>query len=248
MLDVSRRFNGKPDAINDVKEHRKLLSLLATSGYGGGGLLDIPRNVPIKLMEDGDSDHLFDREEDAEIPPRNKLQHVIHQNTNLATQIAIVGSILQEVAVDIIEDSCDNFSDTLLKIKLLYQQGKIRKDRIEPYQLPHNARRGQTRTVGGTHTQGESLWKEWQESGLTAVDTDDYLNNKLETPNEIRENLLKCMNRCSTLAVRLHNVTSYVIQKRKCKWGKVTDAEWIKQTIGIKDSTSFFEKVIGIKS
>ena len=94
--------------------------------------MDIPRNVPIKLMEDGDFDHLFDREEDAEILPRNKLQHAIHQNTNLATQIAIVGSILQEFAVDIIEDSCEDFSDTLLKIKLLYQQGRIRKDRIEP--------------------------------------------------------------------------------------------------------------------
>ena len=83
---------------------------------------------------------------------------------------------------------------------------------------------------------------------MTEVDTDEYLNNKLETPQEMRENLLKCMNRCSILVVRLHNVASYVIQKRKCKWGKVTDAEWIKQTIDIKDNTSFFEKVIGIKS
>ena len=43
-------------------------------------------------------------------------------------------------------------------------------------------------------------------------------------------------------------LATYVTQKRKCKWDKVTDAEWIKQTIDIKDSTSFSEKVIGIKS
>ena len=95
----------------------------------------------------------------------------------------IVGSILQEVAVDIIEDSCEDLSDTLLEIKLLYQQDRIRKYRLETYQLPHNARRGRACTVGvrGMHAQGESLWKEWQENGLTAVDTDEYLNNKLET-------------------------------------------------------------------
>ena len=87
MLDVSRRFNGEPLAINDVKEHRNLLWLLATSGYGGGGLLDISCDVAMKLMEDGDIDHLFDREDDAEIPSRNELQHAIHQNANLATQI-----------------------------------------------------------------------------------------------------------------------------------------------------------------
>ena len=73
---------------------------------------------------------------------------------------AVVGSILQEVAVDIIEDSCEDFSDTLLKIKLLYQQGRIRKYRFKPSQLPHNARRGRARTVGGAHAQEESLWKD----------------------------------------------------------------------------------------
>ena len=50
---------------------------------------------------------------------RNELQHAIHRDANLTTQIAIVGSILQEVTVDIIEDSCDDFLDTLLEIKLL---------------------------------------------------------------------------------------------------------------------------------
>ena len=56
------------------------------------------------------------------------------------------------------------------------------------------------------------------------------------------------MNWCSILAVCLYNVANYVTQKGKCTWDKVTDAEWIKQTIGIKDDTSFFEKVIDIKS
>ena len=101
-----------------MKEHRNLLWPLVTNGYGGRGLLDIPRDVGMKLMEDGDFDHLFAREGDAEIPSRNELQHAIHQNANLATHICIVGSILQEVAVDIIEDSCEAYSDTLLKIKL----------------------------------------------------------------------------------------------------------------------------------
>jgi len=31
------------------------------------------------------------------------------------------------------------------------------------------------------------------------------------------------------------------------RWDSVTDAEWIKQKIGIKDDTFFFEKAIGIK-
>ena len=116
-----------------------------------------PSTVTIKLMEDGNFDHLFSREEDSEIPSKNELHNAIHRNANLAIQIAIARSILQEVDVDIIEDSCREFSDTLLEIKLLYQQGRIRKYRCEPYQLPHNARRGRARTAGRTHAQGESL-------------------------------------------------------------------------------------------
>ena len=133
--------------IREVKDCENLLWLLSTRGYGGGELLDIPRTVAMKLMEDDDFDHLL--------------------------QIAIVGSILQEVAVDIIENSCREFSNTLLKIKLLYQQGRIRKYRIEPYQLPHNARRDRERTAGGAHAQGESLWNDWQERGFIVVDTDE---------------------------------------------------------------------------
>ena len=105
-------------------------------------VLDIPCTVATKLLIDGDFGHLFGREEGSEILSRNELQHAIHRNANLAIQIAIVGFILQEVDVDIIEDSCEEFSDTLLKIKLLYQQGRIRKYKFEPYQIPYNARRG----------------------------------------------------------------------------------------------------------
>ena len=168
----------------------------------------------MKLMIDGDFDNLFGRKEDSEIPSRNEPQHAIHRNANLTIHIAIVGSILQEVELDIIEDSCKEFSDTLCEIKLLYQQDMIRKYRFEPYELPHNTRRGRPRTVGGAHTQGESLWNDWKEHGLILVDTDEYLNNKLENPKAIRKNLLKCMNRCSILAVRLYDVASYVTQKR----------------------------------
>ena len=89
-----------------MKNHENLLWLLSTNDYGGGELLEIPRTVAMKLMEDGDFDHLFDREEDSEIPSRNELQRAIHRNANLAVQIAIVGSILQEADVDVIEDSC----------------------------------------------------------------------------------------------------------------------------------------------
>ena len=70
VLDVCRRFNGKLDAIREVKDCENLLWLLSTNGYGGGELLDIPRTVAMKLMEDGNFDHLFGREEDSEIPSR----------------------------------------------------------------------------------------------------------------------------------------------------------------------------------
>ena len=96
VLDVCRRSNGKPGTIREVKERENLLWLLSTSGYGGGESLDIPRTVAMKLMEDGAFDHLFFRENDSKIPSRNELQHAIHRNANLAIQIAIVGSILQE--------------------------------------------------------------------------------------------------------------------------------------------------------
>ena len=45
VLDASRRFNADPSKTKDAKKHSHLLWLLATSGYAGGELLDIPRNV-----------------------------------------------------------------------------------------------------------------------------------------------------------------------------------------------------------
>ena len=70
-------------------------------------------------MEDGDFGNLFIREDDDEIPSRNELQHAVHQSADLATQIVIVGLILQEVAVDIIKASCEALLGILLEIKLL---------------------------------------------------------------------------------------------------------------------------------
>ena len=82
-------------------------------------------------MEDGDFGNLFPREDADEIQSSNELQYAIRQNANLATHICIVGFILQEVAVDIIGDSCEASLDALLEIKLLYQRGRIRKHRLE---------------------------------------------------------------------------------------------------------------------
>ena len=113
-------------------------------------------------MEDGDLDNLFVREEGDEILSRNELQHAIHQNADLAIQISIVRLIRQEVAADIIQDSCEACSDIMLEIKLLYQQARIRKHRLESYQHPHNIRRGRARTSGGTQEKGELPWREWQ--------------------------------------------------------------------------------------
>ena len=124
VLDISRRFSAKPSATNDAKEHLHLLCLLAISGCVGGKLLDIPRNAGTALMKDGDFDKLFDREETDGTLSRNELQHATHQNTDLAIQISIVGLILQEVAVDVIQDNCSAFLDIMFEIKLLYQQGR----------------------------------------------------------------------------------------------------------------------------
>ena len=37
------------------------------------------------------------------------------------------------------------------------------------------------------------------------------------------------------------------VKHKKCKWNKVSDANWLKQIVNIKDNTSFFENVIGIE-
>ena len=122
-----------PSATNDATYHSHLLYLVATSGHVGGGLLNILRNAGIALMEDSAFDKLFNREESDVIPSRNELQHAIHQNAKLAIQISITGLILQEVTVDVIQENCQAFLDILLEIKLLYQQDRNRKGRLEPY-------------------------------------------------------------------------------------------------------------------
>ena len=54
------------------------------------------------------------------------------------------------------------------------------------------------------------------------------------------------MNRCSILAVCLHSIISHMNRSKKYKWSEVMDAEWLKQTISIKEDTAFFENIIGI--
>ena len=54
------------------------------------------------------------------------------------------------------------------------------------------------------------------------------------------------MNRCSILAVRLHSTVGNMHQSKKYKWSEVMDAEWLKQTISVKEDTTFFENIIGI--
>ena len=123
MLDISQRFSGNSTATSDATDHPHLLYLLATNGYVGGGLLNIPRSAGIALMEDSPFDKLFNREESDVSPSRNELQHAIYQIAELTIQISIVGLILQEVAVNVIYQNCEVFSYMLLEIKLLYQQG-----------------------------------------------------------------------------------------------------------------------------
>ena len=66
---------------------------------------------------------------------------------------------------------------------------------------PHREKRG-----GKWHEEG---------LGLQASDENEYLNYWLETPGEIRENLLNRMNMCIILAVRLHSIISHVNRSKK---------------------------------
>ena len=72
------------------------------------------------------------------------------------------------------------------------------------------------------------------------------LNHWLETPEEIHENLVNRMNRCSILAVCLHSIIGHMNRSKKYKWSEVMDAEWLRQTISIKEDTTIFENIIGI--
>ena len=84
--------------------------------------------------------------------------------------------------------------------------------------------------------------EKWNDEGLglQAADGNEHLNHCLETPGEIRQNLLNRMNRCSILAVRLHSTISHMNRS------KVMNAKRLKQTTSIKEDTVFFENIIGI--
>ena len=87
--------------------------------YSGGELLRLPQEVGMMPMEDEAFESLFNRDDEDSVPSRNILQHLIHQNVELAVQCSMVGYILQEVEPSIIVQNCEAVSYTLLKIKLL---------------------------------------------------------------------------------------------------------------------------------
>ena len=106
------------------------------------------------LMEDEAFESLFNRDEEDPVPSRNVLQHLIHQNVELAVHCSMVGYILQEVGPGIIVQNCEAVSYTLLEIKLLYQQRRIRRYRLEPYRPIQNKRKGRSRVEEGSPSQG----------------------------------------------------------------------------------------------
>ena len=111
------------------------------------------------LMEDKAFESLFNRDDEDPVWSRSILQHLIHQNMELAVQCSMVGYILQEVEPSIIVQNCEAVSYTLLEIKLLHQQRRIRRYRLEPYRPIQNNRKGRSRVEEGSPSQGETLWK-----------------------------------------------------------------------------------------
>ena len=157
-LDIARRVSASPTATREEK-HSYVLHELATSGYAGGELLRIPQAVGMTLMEDEAFDSLFNRDKSDPVPSRNALQHLIHQNVELAVQASMAEHILQEVDPDVIVQHCEAVSYMLLEIKFLYQQRRIRRYRFEPYRPIQNNRKGRPRVEEGSPSQGETLWK-----------------------------------------------------------------------------------------
>ena len=250
-LDISRRFSADPTAKREEK-HPHVLHELADRGYSGGELLRILQAMGMALMKDKAFDRLVNRDESGPVLSRNAFQHLIHQNTELAVQVSMLGYIVQEVGPDVIGQCCEAVSYMLLEIKLLYQQRRIRRYRFEPYRPIQNNRKGRPRVEEGSPSQGEALWKKWHKEGLglPAADENDYLNHWLETPEDIRENLLNRMNRCSVLAVRLHSIISQINlsePKQEAQVGQCGGRRVIKQTSSVKEDTLFFENAIGIK-
>ena len=148
VLDTSRKFQQNSEAAEEARLHSNLLHLLATNGYGGGGLLKIVHDIVTALMEDPRFSQYFPEEPPAEPPSRNTLKHAIHKNVGLALKISILGFILQKVDVDIITIHVEITKDMCLEFKLLYQQDRIREYRPEPLQITQKVRRGQARTTG----------------------------------------------------------------------------------------------------
>ena len=89
-LNIAWRFSANPTAKND-EQYPYVLHELATNGYSGGKLLRLPQEVEMMLMGDEAFESLFNRDDEDPIPSRNVLQHLIHQNVELAVQCSMVG-------------------------------------------------------------------------------------------------------------------------------------------------------------
>ena len=164
-LDIARRFSANPTATND-EQYPYVLLELATNGYSGGKLLRLPQEVGMMLMEDEAFESLFNRDDEDPVPSRNILQHLMHQNMELAVQCGMVGYILQEVEPSLIVQNCEAVSYMLLEIKLLCQQRRIRRYRLEPYRPIQINRKGRPRVEEDSPSLGETLWKKWHGEGL----------------------------------------------------------------------------------
>ena len=98
----------------------------------------------------------------------------------------MVGYILEEVDPDIIVQHCAAVAYTLLEIKLLYQQHRIRRYRFEPYRPIQNNRKDRFAGRRRLTLTGRNAVEKWHDEGLgiQAADENEYLNHWLETPGE----------------------------------------------------------------
>ena len=107
-----------------------------------------------------------------------RTNHMNHKEAGLARQISTVGFILQEIEADITIQHVRTAKDLCLKVKLMNQRGRIRKYRCEPHHPAHSLRRGRDRSPVASKGNVETLWRQWKADRLTAVDTNEYLDQE----------------------------------------------------------------------
>ena len=169
------------------------------------------------------------------------------KEARLAHQISTASFILQKLEADIIIQHVSAAKDMCLGVKLMYQQGRIRKYRCKSHHPAHSLSRGRGRSPVESKANIEALCTRWKAEGLTAVDTNEYLDQEMQEADMINENLLECMGRCSILAVCLYNLARHVGSQRRIDWERIHDAAWLKEVIEIKKERPFFEDIIGIR-